>query len=97
MVLLTRLLISVQWLQTNNHIKGEFLRVSGAVCEHCSVVCNLYYDNGGVYINCPICGNGDPELTIEESGLSDQQLESNLIFLAAIKGIELNGSGTTSL
>lgn len=97
MVLLTKLLINVQWLQLNNYIKGEYLKPSGAVCEHCSVVCNLYFDDGGVYINCPICGNGDPQFDVEESGLSDQQLESNLIFLAAVKGIKLDGTGPAGL
>ena len=40
-----------------------------AVCEHCIVRCESWYEDDEFgrlrLVLCPICGNGDPQLSIE--------------------------------
>ena len=56
------------------------------VCERCLVKCIRCYidsENRGrtVWYKCPICENGDPLSSIIESGLTEEELEGNLLFL----------------
>ncbi len=53
-----------------------------------------YEDHGGmrsVYTLCPICNNGDPQTDQDECGLSEEEMESNLLFLLFLKGIDEDG------
>ena len=71
-----------------------------AVCERCMVRCERWYkdDSGRTqYIICPICNNGDPQTDQDECGLSEDDLESNLIFWLFLKGIDLDGFRTSRL
>lgn len=58
------------------------------------VRCERWYTDGygrTVYVVCPICTNGDPQSDQDDCGLTDDQLEENLIFLVFIKGIYIDG------
>jgi len=62
-----------------------------AVCERCMVKCVKHHkDNGNwgmiSWSECPICGNGDPQLDTDDCGLTDDELESNRRFLMFMKG-----------
>lgn len=55
---------------------------SVAVCERCMVRCqDIYCDREGRRLRlilCPLCDNGNPELDIENCGVSPEDLDGNL-------------------
>ena len=67
------------------------------VCERCLVKCvrnfKDYNDRSSfgrfVWFTCPICGNGDPQSSINESGLTEEELDGNLRFLTFMNGKEI--------
>ena len=64
------------------------------VCEKCFVKCNRCYRDSNlsrtIWHECPICGNGDPQSSIIECGLTEEDLDCNLRFFTFIKGNELD-------
>lgn len=63
-----------------------------AVCEHCLVLCKVKYNDsfGGrmKWHECPVCSNADPQLDVEECGLTEDELAANLQFQKFVRGIE---------
>lgn len=54
---------------------------SRAVCEQCRIRClKMYTDEFGgrtTYVICPICGNGDPQMDLDDCNMTVDELEQN--------------------
>lgn len=64
------------------------------------VRCERWFIDGygrSVYVVCPICANGDPQLSQDDCGLTEEQLEENLRFWVFVKGKHIDGFGTSGL
>lgn len=70
---------------------------SGAVCERCMVRCQGWHeDRGGARVRlviCQICGNGDPQLDLDDCGLTKAELDANLRFMRFMKGEDPDENG----
>lgn len=62
------------------------------VCERCLVKCVKHHkdDHNGriTWFECPICKNGDPQSSINECELTEEELDGNLRFLTFMNGKE---------
>ena len=62
------------------------------VCEKCLVICERKYNDsyGGrrVWHQCPICGNGDPQLDVIDCGMTLEELEGQLRLQKFVRGID---------